>query len=168
MAVDSLFDKASGFVAGLRAGQVDALPEAYRRQAFSCVGCSNKFVVGDMEMVHPDNGFGLCRNCFKFVWLATKEKIARLGKGAARRTAQAPAAAPPRAPGKPPWEVLGIAQDATVDQIKKAYRRLAMEWHPDRVPASASTAEKQRSQAMFQEVTRAKDVMMKVRSAPEG
>jgi molecular chaperone DnaJ len=32
------------------------------------------------------------------------------------------------------YEVLGINRDATDDDLKKAYRRLAMKWHPDRNP----------------------------------
>ena len=32
------------------------------------------------------------------------------------------------------YEVLGVAKDATEDQIKKAYRKLAMKYHPAENP----------------------------------
>ncbi len=32
------------------------------------------------------------------------------------------------------YEILGVSKDATDDQIKRGYRRLAMKYHPDRNP----------------------------------
>ncbi len=30
------------------------------------------------------------------------------------------------------YQILEIAKDATDDEIKKAYRKLALKWHPDK------------------------------------
>jgi molecular chaperone DnaJ len=51
------------------------------------------------------------------------------------------------------YEVLGVNRDATADDIRKAYRKLAMKWHPDRNP------ENPKAEDHFKEAQQAYDVL---------
>src|ERR1700722_14084391 len=39
------------------------------------------------------------------------------------------------------YEVLGVERDASADQVKSAYRKAAMQWHPDRNPGNKTEAD---------------------------
>nr|CAG4648003.1 EOG090X085R [Moina brachiata] len=41
------------------------------------------------------------------------------------------------------YETLGVEQDATDDDLKKSYRKLALKWHPDKNPDNTEEAKKQ-------------------------
>ncbi len=51
------------------------------------------------------------------------------------------------------YKILGVDKNATTDVIKKAYRRLAMKYHPDRNPNNKAAEEK------FKELTEANEVL---------
>ncbi|HOX06488.1 MAG TPA: molecular chaperone DnaJ [Planctomycetota bacterium] len=52
------------------------------------------------------------------------------------------------------YEILGVARDASPDDIRKAYRKLAMQHHPDRNPGNKEAEEKFREAAEAYEVLR--------------
>ena len=53
------------------------------------------------------------------------------------------------------YQVLGIERDADEDAIKKAYRKLAMKWHPDKHPEG----ERDEAEAKFKQISEAYEVL---------
>jgi molecular chaperone DnaJ len=51
------------------------------------------------------------------------------------------------------YEVLGVARDGSADDLKKAYRKLAFQYHPDRNPGNKEAEEK------FKEISEAYEIL---------
>lgn len=51
------------------------------------------------------------------------------------------------------YSILGVKSDVTADELKKAYKKAAMKWHPDKNPSNKDFAEKK-----FQEISEAYQV----------
>ncbi|XP_015232960.1 PREDICTED: dnaJ homolog subfamily B member 6 isoform X1 [Cyprinodon variegatus] len=52
------------------------------------------------------------------------------------------------------YQILGVQRNATQDDIKKAYRKLALKWHPDKNPDNKEEAERR-----FKELSEAYEVL---------
>ena len=52
-----------------------------------------------------------------------------------------------------PYKVLGVSPDASDEEIKRAYRRLAKQYHPDRNPGDEAAAKKmQQINAAYEQI----------------
>ncbi|KAI0352335.1 DnaJ-domain-containing protein [Trametes cingulata] len=57
------------------------------------------------------------------------------------------------------YEILGIKKDATPEEVRKAYRRRALQTHPDRLPQGVSPADKKAAEEQFRLVNNAYEVL---------
>jgi molecular chaperone DnaJ len=53
------------------------------------------------------------------------------------------------------YEVLGVSRNASETEIKKAYHKLALKWHPDR-----NLQNKEQAETKFKEISEAKEVLL--------
>src|SRR5205809_7017854 len=51
------------------------------------------------------------------------------------------------------YDILGVAKSADADTLKRAYRKLAMQYHPDRNPGDKSSEQK------FKDISEAYDIL---------
>lgn len=60
------------------------------------------------------------------------------------------------------YRTLGLSETATDDEVRQAYRELALRYHPDRV-ASQEEAAREAAEKKFREVTEARDIIFRSR-----
>lgn len=58
------------------------------------------------------------------------------------------------------YRILGVEKGANADEVKKAYRKMAMKWHPDK-----NTDKKEEAERRFKEIAEAYDVLVSARAA---
>ena len=58
-----------------------------------------------------------------------------------------------------PYQVLGVSQDASEEEIKKAYRKLSRMYHPD---ANINNPNKAQAEEKFKEIQQAYQQIMKL------
>lgn len=56
--------------------------------------------------------------------------------------------------GQDYYQILGVTKNATDDELKKAYRKLALKWHPDKNQSNQEEASKK-----FKQISEAYDVL---------
>lgn len=163
--VDSIADRARDAFAA-RATKVRDLPGS---QTFKCVGCGSDVMGSQVQFMRPAEGMCICSSCFAFMFAAGVEKFRFLAKRAAakvleekKKKLESPRADHTPPPIASPWDVLGVQQEASVEEIGKAYRKIVMQWHPDRLPLE----NRPEGQRRIDEATKARNAMLSVRQAP--
>ena len=57
------------------------------------------------------------------------------------------------------YEILGVPKNATTQQIKVSYRKLALQFHPDRLPPDATSEDKQAAHKSFTKIGHAYEIL---------
>lgn len=110
----------------------DVLRAAHQALSFPCCVC--KRTVGAHHVfLNPQNGDAVCFSC-------VGDAQARSGFGPKRGEA----AEAPRVDMGKYFEVLGLAEGASPDQVAAAYKKRAFESHPDRARGAAAKRDAQR------------------------
>ncbi|TFY58204.1 hypothetical protein EVG20_g8243 [Dentipellis fragilis] len=65
------------------------------------------------------------------------------------------------------YETLGLDKDASPEQVRKAYRQLALQTHPDRLPPNVSAADREEAAEKFREVNNAYEVLSDAKKRQE-
>ena len=64
-----------------------------------------------------------------------------------------------------PYKVLGVSPDASDEEVKKAYRRMAMKYHPDKVEGMGEAVRRSATEK-FQAINEAYEEIRRQRGLP--
>ena len=59
------------------------------------------------------------------------------------------------------YKLLGLTSNATLEDVNKAYKALALQWHPDRIPRE-NVQQQLQAQEKLKEINHARDSLRKV------
>lgn len=91
-----------------------------------------------------------------------KEEESKSGKTSGRKSrSKVNTKAPTKSKVASYYKVLGISENATMKEVKKAYRKLAMQHHPDKF-ANAGAAEISKAQARFLKIQEAYEYLERI------
>lgn len=60
------------------------------------------------------------------------------------------------------YRILGIRETATDDEVRQAYRQMALRYHPDRVESKGEAA-REAAEEKFRKITEARDIIFRAR-----
>ncbi len=109
------------------------------------------FGIGGADGVFSQSELGLLRLIAQYLGISQGDYVSiherHVGSGYSRSYS---GTQPPKhsASLKDPYKVLGITSDATDDEVKRAYRRMAMKYHPDRVAGMSEELQRNAAEQM--------------------
>ena len=127
-----------------------------------------RLTVADLEFAPAEEGIvryiakGLGITYSDLTSMFTRHVHSRSGRTGAGKNGQEPPRARKQEYTKDPYKVLGLTSAATDEEVKKAYRKMAMRYHPDRVDSLGEEMKKNATE-QFREISEAYETIKTAR-----